>query len=362
MARRPRAQESMKLLTIVVVIGIQFVAAKSLGREAGSTDPLGRHMQAMLTTDDEWRTPNPDYEQGKRRPKEYAMHFHMQPDGKHVTGELMGVYDDGRRVSYWALLSMYNPVTEKVVTQQIGWDGTLLYGENDVQTGDTQTIDMIEYNANGKMDIVRHVSHFSGAEMHNSDVYERKDGEWVPKAKWTWHRVEGADHGSESGEHEPGGIEKHAARLVAGSGRWRSPNPDFTAGSNDPEFFGMNYRWGLRKQYVIGEIVSIDERGSEKKEWSLYLINNPVTGLAHLYQTGTNGVFFRGEFGISADGMHSQTGLIYLPNGAVKSVHDDVEFVDDDTYISHVHERDKSGDWKKVRQWTWQRVAKAPSD
>ena len=337
------------VLALLLAGGINPAGADERGGE-----PFRAHMQSILTVDDEWRTPNPDYEAGKRQPREYALQLRMQPDGRHALGELMGVYDDGARVTYWSLIAMYNPVTQKVVTQQIGWDGTFLYGENDVQTGDSETVDMIEYNVNGTMKIVRHTSRYIGTDVHESDVYERdEDGEWILRAQWTWRRVAGAEPGSAAGEHTAGAIGEHVGYLVSGGGRWRSPNPDYAPGSDEPESFGMNFRWGQRKRYVIGEIVSIAGDGAISKDWSLYVTFNPVTGDTHLYQTGSSGVYFSGELGVSPTGRHSQTGLVYLPNGTVRSVRDEVEIPDENARISHVFERDATGGWTKVREWNW---------
>ena len=346
-------QASGWLVLMAVLAGMTGTAAA----EEGAANPLQMHLAPMLTTDDEWRTPNPDYEPGKRKPKEYAIQMRLQPDGRHALGELMGVYDDGSRVTYWSMIAMYNPVTEKVVTQQVGWDGTLLYGENDVRSGDTEIIDMIEYNVNGTMSFSRHEAKHIGNDTRDSDVYIRDaDGGWALQAEWTWRRVPGAEAGSAAGEYSAGALGDIVGHLVTGSGQWRAPNPEYVPGSDLARTYGMNFHWGPRKRYLVGEIVSIAEDGSAATEWSLYVTYNPVTGRAHLYQTGANGVYFRGEFSASEDGRRSQSGLVYLPNGTAKSVRDEVEIVDENTRISHVFERDAKGAWEQVRRWTWVQI------
>lgn len=343
----------VSLLALALLLGIPDLA------RAGEqdSDPFRAHMQRMLTTDDEWRTANPDYVPGKRQPREFALQLQMQPDGVHALGELMGIYDDDSRVTYWSLIAMFNPVTQKIVTQQIGWDGTLVYGENDVQRGNRETMDAVEYNANGTMKIVRHISRFVGKSTHESDVFERDAlGHWSLQSQWVWHRVPGADAGGASGEYAPGAVDEFANYLVSGSGQWRAPNPDHVQGSGNESAYGMNFYWGLRKQFVTGEIVSVAEDGALTKDWSMYVVHNPVTGKANLYQTGSSGVFFQGELRSSAAGRHTQTGLIYLPNGTAKSVRDEVRVVDEDIHVSEVFERDAEGGWIKVREWEWTQV------
>ncbi len=347
-----------QLVSLVVLGGL--LGATAVGEVADN--PLKAHLAPMLTTDDEWRTPNPDYEPGENRPKEFAIQLRLQPDGKHALGELMGVYEDGRRVTYWSMIAMYNPVTEKIVTQQVGWDGTLAYGENDVRSGDTEIIDMIQYSVDGTMSINRHEATHVGEDVRKSDVFVRDaNGDWSLEAQWTWRRVPGAKPGSAAGEYSAGALGDIVGYLVTGSGHWRAPNPEYVPGTDEARSFGMNFRWGQRKRFLVGEIVSIAEDGRSSKDWSLYVTYNPVTGRAHLYQTGANGVYFRGELGTTQSGMHSQTGLVYLPDGNVKSVRDEVEIPNEDTRVSHVFERDDAGGWQKVRQWTWVQVPASDS-
>ena len=56
------------------------------------------------------------------------------------------------------------------------------------------------------------------------------------------------------------------------------------------------------------------------------------------------------------DVEHPLSGLIYLPNGTVKSVRDVNRMVDPNTRVSHVYERDDQGGWKQVREWTWKQL------
>lgn len=345
--------QRLRLLSFVLVC----IAAPMVAADDPVRTPLQRHMQHMHNAGDQWRTANPDFDPAQGGPIEYGLRFVLAPDGSHVTGNLTGIFEDGREALYWSLLSLYNPVTEKVITKQIGWDGTLLHGDVPLQEGRLQIIDMLQYGADGSVSISRHENRYQSNGEHSSVVLEPDGkGGWAEKQSWTWRRQAAGDFNPEpSGT--PGAIAEHAGFLLAGSGRWRAPNPDYTTGSEDEQFYGMNYRWGPHRQHVVGEIVSIYADGREAMDWSLFMTWNPVTGQAVLEQTGANGVYFRGELGKTKDGRHKQQGLIYLPNGEVKSVRDEIEVLDSRRYRSHVFERDQNGGWKKVRVWTWTRQA-----
>ena len=151
-------------------------------------------------------------------------------------------------------------------------------------------------------------------------------------------------------------IEKHVAHLLSGSGQWRAPNPEYEPGSSHAREYGMNYIWGPHKKFVEAEIVSIYENGNVEKNWSLFITYNPVTDTAYIDQTGSQGVYFRGEMDRTDSGLHTETGLIYLPNGNVKSVRDEGKILNRDTRISRVFERDAHGGWEQVREWTWTQI------
>ncbi len=175
-----------------VAAAVIAAAAVAGGRAAAQDEapgPLERHMQRILTGDGQWRTPNPDYEPGESRPREYGLRFRLSEDKSHATGELTGRYDDGREVVYFSMIALYNPVTEKVITQQIGWNGAYHRGEIPVQAGDRQVIDMIEYSPNGAIKLGRHQMHFRSDDVHDGDSYVLDDnGAWTLRAQWTWRR------------------------------------------------------------------------------------------------------------------------------------------------------------------------------
>ena len=118
----------------------------------------------------------------------------------------------------------------------------------------------------------------------------------------------------------------------------------------------MNYRWGPNQQFVIAEIVSLFDGGRREKDWSLYITSNPVTGIATLEQTGQVGLYFRGEMSLGPDHEHVESGLIFFPNGTVKSVRDENKMIDQNTRQARVFERDEQGGWEMVRQWTWVQI------
>ncbi len=151
-------------------------------------------------------------------------------------------------------------------------------------------------------------------------------------------------------------IEKHIGHLLAGSGKWRTPNPEYEPGSSEPVAFAMNYAWGPYKKHAVAEIVSIYDDGRAETNWTLFLTYNPVTDEMYYEQAGGSGVYFRGEAGRTEDGRHVETGLVYLTNGTVRSVRDEVEIIDGRTRVSHVFERDESGEWVQAREWTWRLV------
>ena len=155
---------------------------------AGAENPIERHMRRMLTDGDQWRTDNPHYDPEQGGPQQFGLRLELQPDKVHVVGNLTGVFADGREAVYWTLLALYNPVTEKVVTQQVGWDGTLIYGEVPLQKGDRQVVDMVSYGTDGQMSISRHENLFEETESHTSIVYERGPDGWSQTQEWVWER------------------------------------------------------------------------------------------------------------------------------------------------------------------------------
>lgn len=329
--------------------------------------PLARHMQLMATDGDQWVTPNPGYDPDQGGPKDFGLTFEVAPDGAHATGQLAGITADGRRAIYWTLIALYNPVTEKVVTQQIGWDGALLYGEVPLQPGAKQIIDMLHHKADGSLSYSRHELLFDSGDRHSALVHEPDGaGGWKQTQRWEWVRQDMPAQETSSKARSTRSdlapvLAEHVGFWLEGSGRWRAPNPDYEPDGTAEQFYGMNFRTGPHGQHVVGEIVSIFADGREQKDWSMYVTYNPVTQIVAQEQTGVSGIYFRGELGKLDNGRHTQSGVIYLPNGQAKSVRDEIEIIDDKRYRSHVFERTADGAWTKVREWLWTRQPEAGS-
>ncbi|NNF66083.1 MAG: hypothetical protein HKM98_01090 [Gammaproteobacteria bacterium] len=340
-------------LMVILLLGV-------CGSQLAVANPLERHMQRMLVADGEqWRTPNPGFDPEQGGPAAFGLAFELSPDRSHVTGRLTGIHDDGRQALYWSLLAFYNPVTEKVITRQIGWDGAHLFAEVPVQDGPVQIIDMIHYKADGTLAYSRHENRFESEDEHSSDVLEPDGkGGWQQVQSWQWERHHLAGKGASPGKPATPtqlapALDKHAGFLLAGSGRWRAPNPAYASGGDMESAYEMAFRPGPHGQHIIGEIVSVYADGREQKDWSMYFTYNPVTQQVMQEQTGASGVYFLGELDKLDNGRHTQSGTVFLPNGQARSVRDEVEIIDASHYISHVFERAGDGSWQKKREWTW---------
>lgn len=347
-----------------------LVLLAGVAAAAGET-PLERHMRRSLTDGDQWTTPNPEHDPEQGGVEAYGLTFELSPDRSHVAGELVGIDAEGKRTLYWTLLAFYNPVTEKVVTQQIGWNGALLAGEVPVQPGPVQVVDMVHYNPDGSLGFSRHENRFESSDRHVSRVLEPKGGgEWAERQSWVWTReplpaapIDAAPDGPVSSAANPPpeaaelapALVPHVGFLLAGSGRWRAPNPAYEAGGAMERFYDMSFRPGAHGQHVIGEIVSVFADGRERRDWTFYITHNPVTGIVSQQQVGGGGVYFEGELGLLENGRHVHAGVIYSPNGQAKSVRDELEILAEDRYESHVFERAADGSWRKAREWVWTR-------
>lgn len=353
-----RAKAKMKYCQ--VNLGLLWLLAGCLvWPMATSATPLEQHMQRMLTNGDEWRTPNPGYQRGQDVPEAFGLTFELAEDRSHVTGQLTGIHDDGRRAVYWTLLAMYNPVTERVITQQIGWNGAYLYGEIPVQPGPVQVVDMTHFKKDGTLDYSRHENRFESQERHISLVYAPDgQGGWKQTQAWEWrrHPVRGepeSDSAQNAAAKLAPALVDHVAFLVAGSGRWRTVNPAFEPGSDLEQFYEMHYRLGPHGQHVRGEIVSVYEDGRAKKNWTFFITHNPVTSRTWMEQTGPSGVYFRGQLESLEGGRRLHGGIVYMPNGQAKSVRDEIDIIDEQTWRSNVFDRKADGSWEKAREWIW---------
>lgn len=183
-----------KLLTVLAAFCLFLTAfdRPALAQD-GENARLAAHMAFLLEGSGQWRSPNPDYEEGNEfRPVQYGVNWRWADDGQHLIGEVTGIYESGRVARYHTMYAFLNPVTDRVVTQQVSWDGTFTAGEqvlrtDPMQAGDVVNVDMIEYAADGQAKITRHRGEFIDARTHRMDVYERDEtGEWSLVREWVW--------------------------------------------------------------------------------------------------------------------------------------------------------------------------------
>ena len=147
-------------------------------------------------------------------------------------------------------------------------------------------------------------------------------------------------------------------------GEWRTPNPNYEAGSPTPSEFILRYRWGPHEQHMVGQLLGhfeTTEGTEERLFWSLYAIHNPVTDDVSVSQIGANGALAEGRIEMSDDGKHIIEQTLYGPDGSTKELRHEEAFADDgESYSSDVFERDESDGWRKVREWTWTRETSSP--
>ena len=109
-----------------------------------------------------------------------------------MIGEIIGVTADGETFKFWQMYAFYNPVTGRVISQQIGRNGVFSVGDEQVLSkaspyGVATNLDAIEYTPNGEMKITRHSNTFVDECTQLSDVYERGEtGEWELERQWRW--------------------------------------------------------------------------------------------------------------------------------------------------------------------------------
>jgi hypothetical protein len=165
--------------------------------QQGQNNALAVHMSHLLEGSAEWRSPNPDHQAGSANsPAQFGVNWRWGSNGQHLVGEVTGIYEDGRVARYQSLYAFLNPVTDRVVTQQVGWDGTFHAGDHVLRTeplaaGDTENVDMIAFTPDGTAKITRHRAEIIDAETHRMDVYERNEsGEWTLLREWVWRLAE----------------------------------------------------------------------------------------------------------------------------------------------------------------------------
>lgn len=181
---------------ILVIAGVWLAAAFGVEAAQGANPeptPLEIHMGHLLHGSGEWRTPNEDYNpEDPNGIAQYGADYRLAADRSHVIAEVTGVTEDGRRAVFWTIYFFYNPVTEEVVSAQIGWNGTLLEGReafdaDGVAFGETQRFDQLHFNFDGTVSISRHDLVPLDATTHTTQTYSRgEEGRWEPQNFRTW--------------------------------------------------------------------------------------------------------------------------------------------------------------------------------
>ena len=155
----------------------------------------------------------------------------------------------------------------------------------------------------------------------------------------------------------------HMQHWLAGSGQWRTPNPNY-----DPDAepmtgpwikeFGVNWKWAPNGQHLVGELLSIPANGEPIESWAMYTFHIPATDRVLNIQVGRNGDYVSAEEELRLEATpygepEVLDGVLYSPNGSMTlSRHSNV-FTDMHTQLSDVYEKDESGKWALARTWRW---------
>ena len=145
-------------------------------------------------------------------------------------------------------------------------------------------------------------------------------------------------------------------------GEWRSSNPDYEPGSDQPAEYGLRYDWGPYKQHMTGELLGIypsDEGEKEILYWTLYAFWNPVTKVVTALQINWNGSTGDGTMSLGENGEVIIEQIFFGIDGSETHMRH-VEFMapDKQSFLSVVHEKDDKGEWVLKDEWTWKQTAK----
>lgn len=191
------AIRSVFLFTFALLVSFAFRSGASAQQVAADArPPLERHLAHLLTGSGQWRTPNEDYDpEDPNGMSHYGADYRMSGDGSHAIAEITGVTPDGRRAVFWTIYFFYNPVTEEVVSAQIGWNGTYMEGRQRVHeaaltTGGREVFDQLMFARDGTVRITRHELVSTGPDTHTTQTYDRGEGgAWEPRNFRVWTLV-----------------------------------------------------------------------------------------------------------------------------------------------------------------------------
>jgi len=156
--------------------------------------------------------------------------------------------------------------------------------------------------------------------------------------------------------------------LLAGSGLWRTPAPDYDP--DDPNSV-MEYRvsskLGPHRMHVIGDVSGYTADGRSAHYATVYLMHNPMTGTVVIEQVQWDGSYSRGE-ALARDtplvpgGEETVDMISFNADGSAKMVRHHEQIIDEMTYSSDVYERDETGAWVKQQEWIWTRIPDEPDE
>ncbi len=179
--------------SIAVLYALALLAVGADGVAQTAPSGLQRfldHLTQHVVTPGEWVTANPDYTPEGLQPKEYVVQMSLGADRHHAHGTLSGINADGSRHVFWTLLMLYNPVSDKIVYQQVSWQGAYMHGEMAVPEGDHEILDTVLYLPDGSQQRMRHETRFINDDLRHTQVHrwDESSAEWRPARAWEWRR------------------------------------------------------------------------------------------------------------------------------------------------------------------------------
>lgn len=155
-------------------------------------------------------------------------------------------------------------------------------------------------------------------------------------------------------------LEIHFARMLAGTGQWRTPNEDFDPADPDSvSHFGSDFRLAEDGSHVIAEIIGVTPDGRRAHYWSIHFFLNPVTQEVISQQTGWSGAYMSGHehlrtaplaFGEEA----TVDQIVFNTDGQVSILRHVAIHTGEWTHTTQTYVRGEDGGWtpQNFREWT----------
>ena len=177
-------------LAVLVCLTIQTGNGIAL-QDAAVPNPLEVEKGYLLSGSGKWRAPNPDYEPGGQQPKQFGINYRWGPHKKHIIGEIIGVVDEEKgKAVYASVYIMYNPVTEDIDVNLVGWDGA--YGPAKERRIDDKNriVEALLFQPNGVVKANRHTYELIDENTYIIRVLEPNDeGTWTRVREETWRQL-----------------------------------------------------------------------------------------------------------------------------------------------------------------------------